>query len=411
MTMTKIDIAEIDEFVSRNGHFAFLDWLLERNWLAYENYEAWRYGNAEFLLDAVKMTVEDIQELLRQTQKHCIALKLQSERAEYFPWGGNTGIALKLCAQTDIHRALSDRWISAKDLPQMDLFMDNSAAIAENQLIQALADRQFREARSHLTKLSELNSGHKKLGQYLDLVNYGEHMMQQPEIESEYVEDELMGLEGEVVPLASELLSAKKRDYLAFAWRRIASNMASFRFQSDMPKLHGSYALLQIPDWQGVQQLLEASSELSLHGELLFRLGEAYLHNHQVVESYWVWGILFEAFPELAEKFLGKTQHREIVQAWDDFLAFDDECPENAFLGYLLIRQPGLVHSAEAVLDKIKATIKLEYNQCVLNLLRTRIAEANEKSQRELLQQTCAPLLRCYLNKRDWYTSIRKGAR
>lgn len=412
--MNILTIAAIDEYLSRNGQFALLDWLIEQNIIAYADYEAWRYGQRTTLDGALSMDDDAINALTTTMIQHCRALKLQCENAEYFPWDGQHQKPLTVSANSSQNQYFCQRWTSSKDLPQMDLFMDNSAAIAENHIIAALADRQFLVADQQLSKLTELNPSHPKLGNYLDLVNYGNHIDQNIDVDIADMAMEIAGLEAEVGPLAGELLGVKKRDFLAFAWRRLANNLASVAFAEAQPnaeaqpKCHASYAFAQIPDWVAVQDTLLAKPEDLQHPDLLLRLAEGFHFNQKSGECYWTWGMAFERFAKQAEQFLGDTQHPHIVQYWDDFLAFDDTWPEAAFLGYLLIRQPGLAHLADAVFATTGLSIVAEFNQTVLALLRTRIAEGNEKIHREHLQRSCPALLRFYLNKRDWYASMRK---
>ena len=49
-----IDIATIDEYLSRQGRFCLIDWLLTDNFLRYADYEAWRYGELKNLEDLLQ---------------------------------------------------------------------------------------------------------------------------------------------------------------------------------------------------------------------------------------------------------------------------------------------------------------------------------------------------------------------
>src|SRR5690606_24834938 len=136
------------------------------------------------------------------------------------------------------HESLAMRWSAPKDVPQMDLFMDNSAAIAENQMLDALANRQFATAADALQRLTKINPHHSKLGGYQDLINYGLHCVASPNIAAEDLAAEFQGLDQEVTALAGELLGSRRRDFLAFAWRRMADSLRQKSFSAAEPELH-----------------------------------------------------------------------------------------------------------------------------------------------------------------------------
>ena len=117
-----------------------------------------------------------------------------------------------------------------QDVPQLDLFMDNTVVVTENQLRDALSSRQFDPARQQLTKLSKLNPEHPQLGCYQDLINYGRHCQSNSDIDQQQIAAEMAGLQQEVLPLARDVLGQSARDYIAFAWRRLADNMNNIIF-------------------------------------------------------------------------------------------------------------------------------------------------------------------------------------
>lgn len=406
--MTLLTLSAVDEFVARNGQFTLLDWLLEQNHLGYADYESWRYGALPTLDKTLALSAEELNQLCEQAQTHCTMLKLASEQQQWYGWGGEHLKPLKVLQDEQKNSLFDVRWLPAQDLPQMDLFMDNSAIIAENRLVDAMANRQFANAASELQKLSQLNSAHPKLGGYQDLINYGEHMQEPTPIDSADVQAEIAGLESEVVPLASELLGNKKRDYLSQAWQRIANHLLDAEYQLDAPKLHASFAFAAIPDWQAVRSVLEREPKLLSDPVLLARLAEAYQMNKQSAECYWVWIILFDRYAEDALHQLNSCRHAQLLEYWDDFMSLDDSIPDSAFAGYILLRQPGLIHTSARVMDQWAFSFAHPYNQQMLQLIEVRLAEQNEKSPRAALQQSCPLLLKAYLHKRDWYSSSRR---
>jgi hypothetical protein len=405
-----VDIATVDQTVSQQGQFCLLDWLLQENILAYADYEDWRYGRVSYLDAAFTLSSEEILRLIEQTQISCQQLKLAKEKQEFYRWDGDHRKSLLISAYTALHQALGQRWLPPQNIPQMDLFMDNSATIAENNVLELLTNRRFAQAQTAVQQLAQLNPKHGKLGGYQDLTNYGLHIAENSIIPREALLAELLGLDQEVAPLAKELLGGHQRDYLAFAWRRLAEsqrqNEITLTDLNDEPRLHCSYALQQIPDWQGLYDYLMQDSNLYQSPILLTRFAQACLHCQKPGFFYWTWGLLFERFSDIAESLLAE-HGRLILQEWDDFLAFDQDWPAECFLGFLLIQQPGLIHLYENLPADKSELIKLPVNRAVYDLVKIRLAEADEKVARETLKKQSPTLLSCYLNKRNWARSRR----
>lgn len=402
-----IDVAAIDGFLSQHGQFCLLDWLIAEHKLAYGDYEAWRYGRVASLDGALNLKQEETEQLLEQTRVVCRQLKLLSEPQEFYSWDSENAVLLTVSGQNAWHSGLSARWFSPQDVPQMDLFMDNSATIAENHVLDALVNRQFVAAQRHLQKLAEFNPRHGKLGGYQDLLNYGLHMTANAGIDASSVDAEMAAVDQEVSPLAKELLGSKKRDYLSFAWRRLAENLTSVPFAPAKPQLHRSYALQQIPDWAELIRCLECEPALYRSPELMLRLADAYQHSRETPLYLLMWGMLLERFADLGEAWINQQPHL-LVELWDSFLEFDDDWPVTTFLGYLLVRQPGLIHHLQDLPQQEQGGIKQVENQSAWQLVCARLAEQDEKTYRAALKIQSPALLRYYLNKRDWYASIRK---
>ena len=243
-----IDIAAVDSYLSRQGRFCLIDWLLADNFLHYADYEAWRYGELKNLDDVVRFDLATLQALIDATDAHCRDLGLTPEQQEFFRWDGNHRILLMASEDSKQNIALTQYWLRPGDRPQLDLFLDNSVQIAENALLEALTARRFDSADSRLQNLSELNPECTRLGGYQDLINYGRHMLANPEISEQAVDAELQGLQQEVLPLVQEVMGPAARDYLAFAWRRLSIAMQGIPFNPQQPWRHTSSALLEIPD-------------------------------------------------------------------------------------------------------------------------------------------------------------------
>ncbi len=400
--LTMVNISTIDQTVSEQGQFCLLDWLLQNNGIAYAVYEDWRYGRMANLESAMAITDDELQALMEQAQKYCQQLKLVAHPQEYFCWSGEQRHALHISANQTRHQQLGQRWLPPQDAPQLDLFMDNSATIAENTLLALLADRRVTQAQTALRQLAQFNTAHPKLGGYQDLINYALHAAESPEVPQDALLAEVLGLDHEVVPLAKELLGAQQRDFLAAAWRRLAAALSASAVDLPSleaePRLHYSYALQQIPDWAALHQQLSGDANLYQSPHLLARFAQACWHHQQTGLSVWLWGLLFERFSSAAETLLA-THGRYLLPQWDNFLDFDQDWPTDYFLGFLLIQQPGLIHLYQQLPRAELALIQLPANQALYALITARLANADEKSQREMLQRQSPALLRCYLAK------------
>lgn len=402
-----VDIATVDSQVSQQGQFCLLDWMLSENFIPYAAYEDWRYGRVATLDRAFTLQEDDLQRLLERALQTCRELKLRPESQAFFPWDGQQRNALRISENAERHESLAMRWSAPKDVPQMDLFMDNSAAIAENQMLDALANRQFATAADALQRLTKINPHHSKLGGYQDLINYGLHCVASPNIAAEDLAAEFQGLDQEVTALAGELLGSRRRDFLAFAWRRMADSLRQKSFSAAEPELHCSYAYGQIPDWQALVVCLEQEPQLFESPLLMARLAQGVLQCQQVNAFYLLWGFLFERFAEDGERLIGQ-QGELLVEKWDQFLAFDDEWPAEHFLGFLLIQQPSLAQLLDNLPLLQRVQSKNPVNRAALELVRARLAEKDERAAREALQKVSPMMLSCYLNKRDWFTSLKK---
>jgi hypothetical protein len=159
-----IDIASIDDYLSRQGRFCLIDWLLADNFLHYADYEAWRYGELKTLDNVVQFDRQTLQALIDDSDQHCRALGLAPERNEFFRWDGDHRVLLMASEDNEQNLALTQCWLRSCDHPQPDLFLDNSAQIAENALLETLTARSFDSAQSRLQNLSDLNPECTRLG-------------------------------------------------------------------------------------------------------------------------------------------------------------------------------------------------------------------------------------------------------
>lgn len=388
--MLKID--DIDQFVSRQGQFCLIDWLMEQDYLPFAHYEAWRYGQRPYLDDSLSLGPDDLQQLLQQTEQHCRALGLSQEPRLYHRWAADRPTRLRASRQSDLHQALTRQWQRSSEAPQFDLFMDNGAVIAENGLCDALAGREFVAAERQLRELTRLNPQHPRLGSYQDLVNYGRHLQTSPVIAPDQLQAELQGLEQEVVPLARDHLGNGARDYLALAWRRLANSLAGQPFDPGQPQLHTGIALARIPDWLGAREQLEREAALYDSPLLLEYLARACQALQQEARALLLWCLLFDRHEAHAEQTVQKRPSASLQDLWQGFWELEDSLGEEPPLGwfsaFVLAREPGLIHHLEGV-----PAFRHDAPRAMAGVLRARLGGGDEIAARQQLQAVHPGLL------------------
>lgn len=395
---TPITLSDVEKQLSEQGRFCLLDWLIHCDLLPYGLYENWRYGKVVDLVDALELGADTLRELSLATEQYCRTLKLQSEPQALFRWGDQHQSKLTVCSDTDTHLALSQTWLRQQDLPQLDLFMDNSAAIAENALRNALAGRQFNNAQKQLQQLTQLNPKHTRLGGYQDLINYGQHLVDTPQFATDSAESELRGLEQEVLPLAMEVLGNSSRDYLAYAWRRLGQNFESYEFDARQPHLHPSYAYMQIPDWRQASTCLQSTKQLYQQPILMERFCQCLENQQKHASALYVWCLLFESDQFFAIDAIESKQHPSIYALWEEFWEKSDALTQASeatwsvfFPCFLFFSNTGLVHTA-----KHFPSLQHPAYTSTIELINARQQGENEIVERKNLQSVNSDLLHLY---------------
>ncbi len=396
-----ISIAIIDQQMSEHGRFCLIDWLLAENMIAYLDYEAWRYAKVEYISEKISCENKQLKKLYADCELFCKELGLVTEEQHYLCWDNNVSGELKASSNTQLHKTLTQRWKRPQDIPQLDLFMDNSAQQTEHLLMQQLSGRQFVKAQQLLDKLTELNAQSKRLGGYQDLINYGEYIQVTTKIDQSQIEEEFNGLKNEVASLAHSLLGSDARDYLSLAWRRLADNLVSYPFNPKKDFLHVSEALMEIPDYFAAINFLRKEKKLFSQPYLLNQLALCYEKQHQIELSFLVWCCLMELDSEYTEKQLDEYTCSQINSYWQDFWEFAEVSEENItnkeFPAYLLIRVPALFHQLSEF-PAFKETVTI----VVIELLQVKINKKNEMEERSKLQKINPSLLKFYLARNTY---------
>lgn len=392
-----IDIGAVDRFLVEHGSFTVLDWLLAEGMLAYADYAAWRDGNRETLDEALLLAPADVDHLLAEVDRHGHALHLAAEPRDIFTWSTSHPEPLKVSKRAEAHRRLVQQWRRANPAPQFDLFMDNAASVAENRLCGMLSGLRFDEATRDLNALSRLDPANKSLGHYQDLINYGRHLQTPAPADAPGLRAELDGLDQEVQPLARVLLAANARDYLTLAWQRLARALKELPAQEDPDgRLHPSYALAQIPDWEAVRQCLETEPRLLQRPRWLQRLARACRATGRQEAGLLWWLVRIDRHPHDTASALEHCDDPVLTRLFNDFLGLQNrlriELPESGFPGFVLLRRPGLVHylGTVAPLERPETTL-------MVRLIEARRDGKDEIALRKALGEIDLGLLAMYL--------------
>ncbi|MFT5503952.1 MAG: tetratricopeptide (TPR) repeat protein [Gammaproteobacteria bacterium] len=389
-----IDVSIIDHCVAEQGRFCVIDWLLSDDLLSYSDYESWRYGDQKVLEKLLRLDGVSLESLLGNIDKQCRALELMAEAKDFYRWDQDQKVSLKLCENHQQDRQMAQTWFRPQDRPQMDLFMDNSAQIVENAVLENLDNRSFEQALSQLQTLSELNPQNTRLGSYQDLINYGMHMQANPEIPQASLGPELLGFEQEVLPLANEILGSVARDYIASAWRRFAKSMQGHPFDPLQPNRHASSVLLKIPDYDSAINCLKTVGDLYHQAVLLERLAISYGATHHIDSALVVWCLLMEHDADYAERSIQQLQPHYLLTIWQDYLEFNESALAQYFSAFVLLKRPGLIH----LLDKFPP-LKLPASIAMSELLSLRASGGDEIESRRSLQSISPELLSIYLSQ------------
>lgn len=390
-----IDIAAIEQHLSQQGRFCLVDWLLADNVLFYADYESWRYGQRDNLDDVLQLDNDALLGLIVEANKHCNSLGLVAEVQAYHRWDSDRDTVLSISEDEYKNQQLSQLWMRPQDQPQLDLFMDNSAQMAENALLDALAGRQFQPAQTQLESLSELNAECSRLGGYQDLINYGLHMVDNPIIDPDALDAERQGLIEEVSPLALDVLGRLARDYLSFAWRRLADGLMPLAFDPTRPGYHASSALLEIPDYAAVVACLKNDDNLFQQPLLLERLALGLNALHKDENALVIWCLMMEVDASYTETALDRLRAHKVNTFWQDFWELNDDWPCELFPAYLLARRPSLLHYLDDLPD-----LRSPASEAMVSLLKLRQKQEDEIPARSVLKGISPELLSVYLGCR-----------
>lgn len=395
--MPLFDPQLVDNQLLATGGFSPLHYLLDSNLLPYAAYEQWRNGEFEVLDAALSLSLAEVLSSLQAACHYVEKRSLQAETQAWFGWRGNTRHALVASRDPMLASLLGQHWQPLDTRMQLDLFMDNTAVVAENKLCDYLAAHQWALAESAYAELVKLSSRHALLAHYESLISYGFHLQEEPQVAPEQLREEWQGLEHEVAPLAQEVLRGQARDYLAVAWRRLAESLENCHEEVALSSLHASQAWVRLPDWSRVVQSIVKTQGYAQQFELCQRLAEAHFHTRQFELSLLQYAALIQIDTERAESLF--DQHHacgRIDQYWKDFNAQEVESPSALFPGYLLLVAPGLLaHVTKEIAPRFQHGVVA----AVISLLQCKREGRDEVAARRALKEISPTLLKLYLKR------------
>lgn len=326
---------QVDRLLLEQNTYAPLELLLAESRLFYEDYEAWRNGEREFLDGALFGDPDRVREQLAEAADYAAALGLVPEAQTYPRWRGE-GPLLRFSANPLLDRLFREHYQRPDGAVQMDLFMDNSGSVLAVEVSAALLAGHGAAAAEALDKLTRADAGHPEVGAFEHLLAArGE--LEQGRFEAEPL---LERLEAELVPLAQHHLGGG-RDYLVPFWRRLSELLKGGPFDPQRARLHASYSAGQAERWPAVLEAVAAEAAWAQQPELLLRAGHAAIRLRREPDFLLYWFRLCWLDGTMAERLAGLAS-REWLALWQAFLELEPELPIGDFPAWLLIRKPGL---------------------------------------------------------------------
>lgn len=392
----EIAVQQMEQQLQEQGVFSPLTWLMDQGWLAYVDYEAWRQGDYKNLDERIPFTDDALRQWLERVERLATGLKLSAESQSFFSWRAGQGEQLlKLAEEAWVADRLALRWSRASDELQLDLFMDNGTALAEQAVVDALANRDLARAEAAYQRMLGLSPSHEALAGLEALLAYAGYLAEQPVIEADALADEFIALTQDIAPLAQRTLRDQARDFLAPAWRRLAEALAERPYDPDRPDQHASFAWAQVPDWPQVMTSVRNDPAHRDNPELLARWAWALQQVRQPERALWVWASLFEQAPQAAQELIARYPFPRIQQLWQRYGDLDQEWPDAWFVPWLLLVEPGLIHCRADAYGLPTPSGPLW--QAAYVLVDARCQGRDEVPGRKQLQALAADLLNWYL--------------
>ena len=391
-------LKEVNDQLMNHGCYSPFEWLLDQGHLPYHHYESWRMGELVDLDEKILLPQIELINALQYAETSAQKLGLIAEPKPQFNWNTtDTDKPLKVSQSATLNRLLSTHWTrQQEESGQFDLFMDNPALVAENNLISALVNRQWQQAENHLNQLYQHAANHPHLGEFEDLVAYGLHTDNR--LIPGTIDEERQGLEQEITPLARKVLKQASRDYLASGWQRIALALADQHNNNESSAMHESYAWEKMQNWEKVKQSILEQTNYQQNTELLYRLACAVHFNKDRVQGLLTLCLASAKDIDYVGLQLDKPSDSPFAPIWNDFWDLEEELDAPEFPAWLLLSEPGLAHHID---DEFICAVNQPAFEAIYSLLKAKSQgeTAKDLDSRKKLQATSPVLLDIYLQK------------
>lgn len=327
----------VDRLLLEQGEYSPVELLLAEGRLTYSDYEAWRCGQVATLEEVLAGNPSRICAMLKEAGSYAALLCLNAERRTFISWGEKAGSLLCISGDKLLEELCRVHFRRAGNEVQLDLFMDNTANVLINGIVDALTSRRWDEAFLNLHRMQATD--HQRLSG-LEVLCDATGRLTEPVgdcwAESKFLEEYLM-------PLAVRELSVRARDFLAPFWRRLAEALRGQPFAVDAPLLHASHPLARACDWAGVKAAILDDAIWQCHPLLRYRLAEAEFYLGERQAALAVWCRLCSDFPEQAEQALASAEcpDKELRASWGRYrdLEVEPELDIRFFPAWLLLER------------------------------------------------------------------------
>lgn len=358
----------VDQLVLEQGRYAPVELLLLQAQLSYADYEAWRRGRAGVLEDHLRAERAQVRKVLRACAAYAAAIGLTPHTVQYTAWGTEADIqALRFSVDLSEDSLYCTLFERDEDRTQLDLFLDSSACVHENALVDALVQCKLSQAERELEQWSTVAGDGGRVRDYAQLL----HAQRRAQSPVQDAHSELVILRDRIAPSAEALLGRRARDYLIPLWQRLAQALDSHRFDPERPQLHSSFAAVQALDWPAARASVEAEPEGLRHPTLLARHAQACAKLRDQPAMLADWCRLCWDHPLRASQLLATPSGAGLWldPYWRSFQDLEQELPVTDFPAYLILAYPNLAQQSIELPDVLNEEAKAVFEH-VLALAR-----------------------------------------
>ncbi len=316
----------VQQMLAAQGAYSPLELLLQSNLVDYDDYRAWRRGECATLDAALVAEQGETRALFERLDVWARSMRLQADDVDLYGIDDNAGVRLTAFGDRQLDALLHVEFRPASNRSQLDIFLDNDALWALNDLIDALCVRDARQARERLRRLRQADSGHWALANAQALI---EALNAPAPAHHGDAAERLDLMQRRWVPAASAVLRRGSRDFLTPLWRDLGAAFERAPFDPARPDEHASFAYLCGLAWKHVERTVLEVPGHAQQPELVRRLAEAMSRQHRRGEALRLWFSLCWQAPALFEQALAAPDFPEPVlkRAWGDAVGADIEPP------------------------------------------------------------------------------------